>query len=69
MGEVTAYADALVVRFVRRSRRAGVLVAVRQVAMNKIDDGPYPLPPRGYVSEQSPGDIGEMVCLAIPASQ
>ena len=67
MRKIAADAGALLVDVMRRLHVMGVLVAEGDVVMDEIDDRLHPRPARRRVAEQRPGDIGELVGLAIAA--
>jgi hypothetical protein len=69
MGVVAADALALVVNLPRRRGCAGVLIAERNVAMNKITDGLHARPARLCILEQLPCDVGQPIGLAITAAK
>src|SRR3982074_222554 len=69
MRVVAANADALVIRLPCGSGRAGILVSKDNVVMNEVADGLHPRPARVDVSEVAPGNVGQAIRLAIPASE
>ena len=69
MGIVAADAPALVVDLPGRHGCAGVLIAERNVAMNKITDGLHARPARLRILEQLPCGVGQPIGLAITAAK
>ena len=67
MRKVAANAGALLVDIVRRLHVMGVLVAEGDVVVDEVDDRLHPRPALRRVAEQRPGDVSELVGLAIAA--
>jgi hypothetical protein len=67
MRKIAADTGALRVDIMRRFHVMRVLVAEADMAVDEIDDRLDPRPSRRRCAEQGPGDIGELVGLAIAA--
>ena len=67
MRKIAADAGALLVDVMRRLHVVRMLVAEGDVVVHEIDDGLHPRPAGRCVTEQGPGDVGELVGLAIAA--
>jgi hypothetical protein len=69
MRVIPAHADALVIRLQGRAGGPRLLVVEGDMLVHKIAHRLYPGPARGDVAEQSPGDLGQFIGLAITATQ
>src|SRR5262249_42465803 len=65
---VAAHADAFLMGLERRSGRARVVIAKPDALVHEVADGLHAAPSWRYVLEQIPGDLTELVGLAVAAS-
>src|SRR5205814_6118363 len=67
--KVAANAGLVVVRFQCRTRHARVLVTENDVSMDIVADRLHAAPSRGRLPKKIPGDFGETIGFAVPASE